>query len=333
MVNGPAPRDSDAAPAHAGGGRRARAVGAAPSFGQPKLNPFGDLPTLQHLSARAARLIRPAVEPLLRRELRCWAEPLAVQRFADYRAERGDGLTAWLPLPIAAAGAAEPAGAALAVLDGGFVLEVLDLFFGGTGAAPRPLPAEFSPAAEAVVERLGRALAGPLRTAWEPLARVDFAVGRMDPGGTPPAGIEADDAVVVTRFGLGTGDAGQGSTRDAAAGAALDILYPVAALKPFGAALTGKVVDNPEPDPAWRTALTRAAMGVGFPVRSVLAEPIVPLSRLMNLQVGDVIPLSIGATVPVFVGADRLGEGTVGTSNGRAAVQLTALNLRQDPDR
>ena len=119
---------------------RPRAENAPNVFGQSKLNPFGDLHTLQHLSARLARGMRGVFEPLLRQDVRCWAEPLAVQRFADYRAERADTLSAWLPLAM------KPAGAAMLVMDGKLVLELLDLFFGGAGTVPQPMPTELSPA-------------------------------------------------------------------------------------------------------------------------------------------------------------------------------------------
>ncbi|WP_414714140.1 flagellar motor switch protein FliM [Sphingomonas sp.] len=291
------------------------AVGAG-LLGQTKLNPFGDLHTVQHLSARLARALRGVFEPLLRRELRCWAEPLAVQHFGDYRAERAQGLTAWLPLPMTTLD-----GQALCVLDGRFVLELLDLFFGGSGSTPPTLPTEFSPAAEAMIARLGATIVGPLAAAWEPLARIDFAVGRVEAN---PAmlGIGPEDALIVTRFGLAT---------EGGEPVHLDLLYPVAAMKPHGASLAGRVLDKVEPDPAWRTALTRAAMNVRFPVRSVLAEPVVPLSLLMNLKAGDVIPISFGANVPVMVGGDRLGVGTVGVSNGLAAVRLTSLSNDAHP--
>ena len=280
-------------------------------LGQTKLNPFGDLHALQHLSARFARTLRGVFEPLLRTEIRTFAEPLVVQRFADYRAERPDGLTAWLPLAMGAEGQS------LCVLDGRFVLELLDLFFGGTGAAPAHLPAEFSPAAEALVARIGGSIATPLRTAWEPLARIDFACERVEANAAMLHGVDGDDAMVVTRFGIAAGSAKP---------VFVDLLYPVAALKPHGTALTGKVVSkSAEPDAAWRSGLTRAAMAVRFPVRSVLAEPVVPLSLLMDLKPGDVIPISFGPEVPVLVGRDRLGSGTVGTSNGRAAVRLTTI--------
>lgn len=293
---------------------RAPAAHAA-GLGVAKLNPFGDLHTLQHLSARLARSLRGVFEPLLRREVRAWAEPLVVQRFGDYRAERSEGLTAWLPMTMAPQGAT-----ALCVLDGVFVLELLDLFFGGTGAAPATIPAEFSPAAEAMVVRLGSVIAGPLRTAWEPLARIDFTPTRVEVNAAMLSA-DAEDAMIVTRFGIAAGDDRP---------VFVDLVYPVTALKPHAPTLTGKVLDKAEADPAWRTSLTRAAMNVRFPIRSVLAEPVVPLSLLMNLKPGDVIPISFGPEVPVMVGNDCLGRGTVGTSNGQAAVRLTQLTRIDD---
>ncbi|MCC2980010.1 flagellar motor switch protein FliM [Sphingomonas sp. IC4-52] len=279
-------------------------------LGQAKLNPFGDLHTLQHLSARLARGLRGVFEPLLRQEVRAWAEPLAVQRFADYRAERPDQLTAWLPLGM-------DDRPALLVLDGKFVLELLDFFFGGTGAAPAEMPAEFSPAAEAMVARLGQMIAVPLTAAWEPLARVNFTVGRCEANASMLSSFDGDDAMIVTRFGIAPGGAKPSF---------IDLVYPVTALKPHGTALTGKVVAKAAAEDAlWQTALTRAAMNIRFPVRSVLAEPTIRLSKLMALQPGDVIPISFGQDVPVMVGNDRLGTGTVGTSNGHAAIKLTSL--------
>ncbi|HSX53846.1 MAG TPA: FliM/FliN family flagellar motor switch protein, partial [Sphingomonas sp.] len=104
----------------------------------------------------------------------------------------------------------------------------------------------------------------------------------------------------------------------------IDILYPVAALKPYTPSLTAKVIGGePEPEPEWRNGLTRAAMALRLPVRSVLAEPVVPLSMLMALKAGDVIPISFGPDVPVMVNRQQIGAGTVGTANGQAAIRLT----------
>jgi|UniRef100_UPI0035CB8ABD flagellar motor switch protein FliM len=296
------------------------------TLGVANLNPFGDLHTVQHLSARLARGVRGVFEPLLRRECRSWAEPLVVQRLADYRAERPDGLTAWLPLAMTSMGmgaGALPSGQALAVFDGRFVLELLDLFFGGTGAVAAEMAAEFTPAAETMIARIGGMLAVPMHAAWEPLAKIDFAPGRVEANPTLIPDLDLEDAVVITRFGIAVGTAKP---------VFLDLLYPVAALKPHAPSLTGKVHKTAEPDPIWRTSLTRAVMDVRFPIRSVLAEPMVSLQLLMDLKAGDVIPISVAPDVPVMVGGDRLGAGTVGTSNGKAAIRLTTIsnNLERD---
>ena len=302
---------------------RPRGGGAAhvPGFGFANLNPFGDLHALQHLSARLARPMRGVFEPLLRAECRIWAEPLVVQRFEDYRAERPDGLTAWLPLAMSPG-----SGQALLVMDGRLLLELLDLFFGGSGAAPIELPSEFSPAAEALAVRLASLIAAPLSAAWEPLARIGFAATGTCEGNAAMLGnVDGEDAMVVTRFGVGCGERRP---------SLFDLVYPVAALKPHGTALTGKVLGRDAvPDPAWRNGLTRAAMGVKFKVRSVLAEPVIPLGTLMALKPGDVIPISFGHEVPVMVGRDRLGTGTVGASNGHAAIRLNTLASQEETNR
>ncbi|WP_298809754.1 FliM/FliN family flagellar motor switch protein [uncultured Sphingomonas sp.] len=317
MVNRPATPESTPArkPAAArpASERRERArgqIGAdAGLLGQSKLHPFGDLHTLQHLSARLARNLRPVFEGYMRAETRCWAEPLEVVRFSDYRSERGDALTAWLPMGM-------DGRAMLCAVDGAFVVGLLDIFFGGTGTAPATAT-DLSPAAEALVTRLGAGIADQLELTWEPVARAAFSVGICETNAAHVSGIESDEVMVVTRFGI----AGEG-----AAPVFVDLLYPVATLKPFTQVLTGKVVAKPaEADAAWQMSLTRAAMTVRMPVRSVLAEPVLPLRRLMDLKPGDVIPIAFNNDVPIVIGDTCVGTGTVGTSNGRAAIRISTL--------
>lgn len=315
MVNRPAIPESSVSRkgARPASERRERARGAvggdAGLLGQSKLHPFGDLHTLQHLSARLARNLRPVFEGYLRQETRCWAEPLEVVRFSDYRGERGDALTAWLPMGM-------DGRAMLCAVDGGFVVGLLDIFFGGTGSAP-VAATDLSPAAEALVTRLGAGIADQLELTWEPVARAAFSVGTCESNAAHVAGIEADEVVVVTRFGV---------AGEKAKPVFVDLLYPVNALKPFTQVLTGKVVAKAvEVDAGWQMALTRAAMTVRMPVRSVLAEPVLPLRRLMDLKPGDVIPIAFNNDVPIVIGDTCVGTGTVGTSNGRAAIRISTL--------
>ena len=291
----------------------------APALGTANLNPFGDLHSVQHLSARLAKSLKGSFEPLVGDGVRCWAEPLSVQRFGDYRAERPQGLTAWLALAMAPG-----RGRALIVIDGKFGFEMLDRFFGGEGEAPQPLPAEFTGSAETLLTRLSSTIAQQLAPAWEWLARIDFAPAQVfAPLSTVPE-VDAGEAMVVTRLGVAAGEAKPQW---------VDILYPVSALKPYTPSLTAKVIGGePEPEPEWRNGLTRAAMALRLPVRSVLAEPVVPLSTLMALKPGDVIPISFGPDVPVMVARRKIGSGTVGTANGQAAIRLTRFESLMTED-
>src|SRR3546814_14621151 len=93
-------------------------------------------------------------------------------------------------------------GRALAVLDAGFVLEMLDRFFGGPGVAPGAIPNEFSATAEMMAARVVRQLAAPLTLAWEPLVRLGFEADNVQVHPAMLADPDADDAIVVTRFGI-----------------------------------------------------------------------------------------------------------------------------------
>lgn len=296
------------------GAEHAPALGAAAN-----INPFGDLHALQHLTARVAKSLRTGFEPFVGEGARCWAEPLAVQRFGDYKSERPAALTAWLQLTMAPG-----RGRALIAIDGKFAYEMLDRFFGGEGDAPHPLPAEFAGSAETLLKRLCGTIAAQLNPAWDMLARFDFTlVESATPLSVAPE-IDGSEAMVFTRLGVAAGDAKPHW---------IDILYPVAALKPHAPSLTAKVIGGePEPEPEWRNGLTRNAMALRLPVRSVLAEPVVPVSKLMALQLGDVIPISFGPDVPVMVARQKIGFGTVGTANGRAAIKMTRFETLSRED-
>jgi flagellar motor switch protein FliM len=162
-----------------------------------------------------------------------------------------------------------------------------------------------------------------MEAAWEPLTRITFRAEASANIAAAPD-MSGEDPVVVTRFGIA---AGEGKPQH------IDIVYPVAALKPHTNSLVAKVHGvEVEIEAEWRSGLTRAVMGVKLPIRSVLAEPVVPLSLLLDLKAGDVIPIDFGPEVPVMVAERRLGTGLVGTANGRAAVRLTQLEPLTEED-
>lgn len=305
-------------------GKRAAAqagarTAAAHALGGAAANPLGDLQALARINQHLARALRGQFEPLFRRPVKVIAEPIEIRRFDAWLQARGPGLSSTTPVSMAPL-----SGQAMLVLDGGLVFQLVDLYFGGAGSPPNPLPAEFTPTAEAMIGRLAAGTVERLAAAWGALAELEFRAGRSEVNPSMLGTIDGEDRVVLTRFRLELGPDRH---------VPLDILYPAAALKPIAPILSSKAqARRGGEDPAWLSGLTRAVMQVKLPVRSVLAEPVIPLAQLMALKPGDVIPISFGPEIPLLVSGTRFARGAVGAANGRAAIRIQRLEPLEDED-
>lgn len=292
----------------------------APVLGSASANPLGDLQALGPVNQHLARTLRTLFEPLLRQQVKVAAEVVAVERWDAYLTSRGGGLASVTLMSMAPL-----SGQAMLVLDGGLTFRLVDIYFGGPGLAPNPIPAEFTPTAEAMIERVATGFSDRLAGAWAELAEIGFQPGRTEANPAMLPHIDGEDRVVRTRFLLTVGQS--------AHPIAVDLLYPAASLKPIASILSSKVQSRRQAeDPAWMNRLTRAVMNVKLPVRSVLAEPVIPLRQLMELKPGDVIPISFGPEIPLLVANNRFARGAVGASNGRAAIRVHCIEPLEDED-
>jgi flagellar motor switch protein FliM len=291
----------------------------APALGSASANPLGDLQALAQVNQRLARALRTLFEPMLRQTVTVAAEAVAVERFDAYLAQRNTDLSS-----VTLIGMAPLSGQAMLVLDGALTFRLVDVYFGGPGLAPNPMPTEFTATAEAMIARVACGFTDRLGGAWAELAEIAFQIGRTEANPAMLSSISDEDRVVRTRFQLTIGESRPVS---------IDLLYPAASLKPISAILSSKVQSRRQAeDPAWQSRLTRAIMGVKLPVRSVLAEPMIPLAQLMSLKAGDIIPISFGPEIPLLVSNNRFARGAVGASNGRAAIRVHRIEPIEDED-
>jgi len=308
----------DDAPDGVGGAGDAR---HAAVLGNGKLNTLGDLHALQQMCDRQARRMRDVFEPLLRRQPKVVAEPLRVERFDDYLTRLPGGLVSLTMLDM------NPlAGQAMVVLEASFALRMVDLYFGGTGGEALVPPAEFTPTEDAIIRRTVNGIVEKLTQSWSELAEVSFQFASTETNPRLLSHLDDGEPVIITRF-----DVSYAENRSSS----IDIVYPLNALKPLASVLSAKVHNHKRGgvDPKWHGSLTRAVMNVAFPVRSVLCEPVVPLSRLMNLKPGDVIPIDLGPEIPLLVSSNRFALGTVGQANGKTAIRLDRIEQHDDEDR
>ena len=290
-----------------------------PALGSASANPLGDLQALAQVNQRLARLLRTLFEPLLRQAVKISAESIAVERFDAYLTARGGELSS-----VTMIGMAPLSGQAMLVLDGSLTFRLVDLYFGGPGLVPNPMPAEFTPTAEAMIARIATGFAERLGGAWSELAEIAFQPGRTETNPAMLSHIDGEDRVVRTRFLLAVGEARP---------IQIDLLYPAASLKPIASILSSKVQSRRQAaDPTWTGNLARAVMQVKLPVRSVLAEPVIPLAQLMTLKPGDIIPISFGPEIPLLVSNRKFARGAVGAANGRAAIRVHGIEQIEDED-
>jgi len=289
-------------------------------LGGAKPSTLGDMHALNQLCDRQARLLRDGFEPLLRRQPRVVPEAIRVERFDEYCGTLSTGLVSLNLLKLSPL-----AGQAMVAMEASFVLALVDVFFGGSGVPPVHMPVEFTSAEEAIIRRAMTGIVDALGRSWVELAELSFAMGATESSTRMLSHLDGDDMVIVTPFELTMAN---GRTTQ------IDVVYPLTSLKPLAPVLGSKVQSKraDSVDPAWRRGLTRVVMGVKLPVRSVLAEPVVPLSVLMDLKPGDVIPIELAPDVPLLVAQHRFGHGIVGQANGRTAIRIDRIDPGQNED-
>lgn len=200
------------------------------------------------------------------------------------------------------------------------LLQLVDIFYGGRGqlAAERE---ELTDAEDRFAARLGRDIGLQLAAAWRGKLVIEPELDCVTADPAKLAAVRADDELFVQRFTL-RGAPFEGRT--------IMCAYPVAALRGIAGDELLPDMQAGGADPAWAGALDKALRDVRMPVRSVLARPEISLVKLLALEVGDIIPLTMPRHVPVTVAGRSFALGSIGEANGNAAIMID--HIEKGPD-
>ena len=202
------------------------------------------------------------------------------------------------------------------------ILQLVDIFYGGKGqlAAERE---ELTDAEDRFAARLGRDIGLQLAAAWRDKLAIEPELDCVTCDPAKLSAVRADDELFVQRFTL-RGAPFEGRT--------IVCAYPVAALRGIAGAEVLEAQGNVDANPAWTGALNKALRDVRLPVRSVLARPEISLVKLLSLEVGDIIPLTMPRHVPVTVAGRSFAVGSIGEANGNAAIMIEHIEKGPDND-
>lgn len=284
------------------------------SFGSGNVHPGGALPALDRMNDRLAKRMRDVFEPFLRAKPRVEAEPVALRPLRDWQAEQR-------PFTAISLYSFRPLKGTLALtIPAEFVSRLVDCFYGGSGG-PLAEPSEFTDTEERLSARIADALIAAFAEVWHEIAAIEPLLRGRETN-VALAGLgNGDESMTVCRFQV---IPLQGRPT------AVEILFPAAALRSVEGALAAKSsMEAGARGEEWRARLGEALGDVRIEARTVLARPELSLAELMHLKVGDVIPVSIPACVPLLVEGRTVAVGSIGEQDGKAALKIDRIEPRR----
>src|SRR6056297_1864133 len=278
-------------------------------FGSDNLSIMGDYHGLRMINERFCRLARPVFLPFLRMHPRISAFPPEVKSFEHYC----DELENFVSLTTARTEALRSN--QLIMLPPNFVSLLTNAYYGGNIAYLPNGRNEFTASENRVITIVTDGLHRALEAAWRDLMPLNFANPVYEDNLQFATFVESEEKVVCCSFIVQLPDADP---------ATMDLIYPLQALKPIAARLRSRMQsDQVDDDLRWRARLRDAVMAVPLNVTARLAQPTVPLTHLVGLNPGRVVPVDLSPRPQLLVEGTALFDGEPGAQGGRAALSLT----------
>ena len=267
------------------------------------------LPVLEAICRDCVEPIRTALVSLLNRPLEVRFTGLGRQPSVDAFAE--------LPMPssVAVIRLKPLAGEAWVAVDPPLLLAMVDAFFGGSGRPSADPLAAVGPAAQRFLALAMGALGTGFATAFAQAVPIEVETVRLETSARSPRPGDAQDPVLVARFGVEIG----------AASGEIRWLLPEALFAPIREALaTDGATPAIPPQAPWAPLLGAALQAADLEARAVLGEAHISLGALVRLAPGDVIPIDPPQHVVLLAGEVPLYRGRFGSSNGRNAMKIVS---------
>lgn len=278
------------------------------NFGSDDLTLLGDYYALRLINERFARFARSVFHPMLRLQPRISSFPPEVKTFEEY----SSSLDSFMSLSTYRI--EELRGSLLMVFSPNFISILTNAYYGGKIAVLKTDRQEFTATEDRIIEMINDGLTKQLKTSWKDLMPINFTkIGReVNPQFT--TFVDASDLVIICSFVV------QLPNVDAAN---FDIIYPLQTLKPIASLLRSRVQsDVVEDDLSWRERLEKAVLEIPLGIKATLSEPMVNLSRLLRLNVGETITIPVSDKIDVYVEDVKVFNADLGELNGKAAVNL-----------
>lgn len=269
----------------------------------------GRMPTLEMVNERFIRLWRLGLFNMLRRSTELSVRGIEMLKFGEYMH------TLYVPTNLNLIKFKPLRGTGLIVFEPKLVFAVVDSFFGGDGRFPTKIEGrEFTATEMRVIQILLKQTFADLAEAWSPVMHVEFEYINSEVNPHFANIVTPREYVVVSKFHVEL----------EGVGGELHVTLPYGMLEPIRDLLdAGLQSDRMDRDDSWGVALREQMQEAEVELSSQLAQVQMLLRDLVQLKPGDIIPLQLPKTIPVYVEDVPIFDGEFGVSNGQRAVKIT----------
>lgn len=296
--------ETDEAPADAGESSSVRAY----DLGRQERIVRGRMPTMELINERFARYLRIGLFNYMHKGVEVSVAPIKVQKYSEFIRNLV------VPTNLNLIQAKPLRGTGLIVLDPSLVFLVVDNMFGGDGRFhTRVEGRDFTPTEQRIIRGLLGVVFEEYQRAWQPVYPLVFEYVRSEMN-TQFANIATPSEVVIAMsFTLEF----SGNSSE------LHICLPYSMIEPIRDLLHSAMhSEQASADNRWTTMLTRQLQAAEVELVATLASTSLTVADVVNLKVGDVVPIEIPETATTAVDGVPIMATRYGIQNGQYALKI-----------
>jgi flagellar motor switch protein FliM len=272
----------------------------------------GRMPTMELINERFARYLRIGLFNYMHRSTEVSLGPIKVQKYGEFIRNLV------VPTNLNLVTAKPLRGTGLIVFNPNLVFLVVDNMFGGDGRFhSRVEGRDFTPTEQRIIRGMLDVVFTEYARAWQPVFKIELEYVRSEMNSQFANIATPSEVVIATTFSLEFG----GAQAD------MHICFPYSMVEPIRDVLYSTMQsDHLTQDNRWLKLLTRQLQTAEVELVCNFGTARVTLRDIVNMQVGDVIPLEVPELLQVEVDGVPVLEGHYGTQGGQYAVKVERFN-------
>lgn len=268
----------------------------------------GRMPTMELINERFARYLRIGMFNYMHRNAEVSVGPIKVQKYAEFIRNLvvPTNLNLVLGKPLRGTG--------LVVFDPNLVFLVVDNMFGGDGRFhTRVEGRDFTPTEQRIIKAMLDVVFAEYSRAWAPVFKLELEYVRSEMNSQFANIATPSEIVVATTFSLDFG----GAQAD------MHVCFPYSMLEPIRDVLYSTMQsDHLTQDKRWIRLLSRQLQTAEVELVCNFGTAPVTLRDIVDMRVGDMIPLNVPDLLTAAVDGVPVFEGRQGTKNGHYALKV-----------